>query len=127
MPEAVIDASVLVAILLNEPGAEVGTALSSGALISAVNLAEVVTRMVDKGAAPAIIDAALDGLSITVAAFDKDDALGAGVLRERTRRLGLSLGDRACLALAQRNNATAYTADHRWAALEIGIPIQLIR
>jgi len=127
MSEAVIDSSVLLAILLQESGSEVAITLSAGASISAVNLAEVASRIVDKGAAPEIVGNAVEALSIVVASFGGDDALTAGALRNETRQVGLSLGDRACLALARRLGAIVYTADRRWAELDLGLRIELIR
>src|SRR5215210_3779135 len=127
MSEAVIDSSVLLAILLQESGSEVAITLSAGASISAVNLAEVASRIVDKGAAPEIVGNAVEALSIVVASFGGDDALTAGALRNETRQVGLSLGDRACLALARRLGAIVYTADRRWAELDLCLRIELIR
>lgn len=127
MSDAVIDSSVLLAILLDEPGADVGAALSAGAAMSAVNLAEVAARMMDKGAPPASVENAVETLAIAIVSFEREDALSAAGLRTATQRLGLSLGDRACLALARRMGTIVYTADRRWAELAVGLQIRLIR
>jgi ribonuclease VapC len=104
----VLDASALLAYLRDEPGAElVAEAIADGVVISTVNLAEVLSRSVDRGADPAKIAARLaqsgllDG-AITVEPFTTADAIDAARLRPLTRDAGLSLGDRACLALARR-------------------------
>jgi ribonuclease VapC len=127
MAEVVIDASVLLAFLLNETGADLAAALSSGAAISAVNLTEVASRMADEGAAPQMVESVVEGLAITVASFDQADAMAAAALRTPTKHLGLSLGDRACLALAQRLGASVYTADRRWMKFDTELNIELIR
>lgn len=95
--------------------------------ISSVNLTEVVTRMLDWGVVIADIHALVRGLPCDVAPFDRELALSAGLLRSATRSKGLSLGDRACLALAHRLGVPALTADRQWAGLDIGVEIQLIR
>src|SRR5689334_3559436 len=111
---AVLDASALLALVLNEPGrAVVAAAVSAGAVIGTVNLSEVVAKLRENGATEAAIHLALDPLAITIADFDTDLAYAAGFLCPATRATGLSLGDRACLALAQR---LALTADRSWAS-----------
>jgi ribonuclease VapC len=116
----VLDASALLAHLRDEPGADVvAEAIASGAVISTVNLAEVFSRAADRGEDPAKLAAELtqsgllDG-AITVEPFTAADAIDAGRLRPLTRDSGLSLGDRACLALARRLDAPALTADTDW-------------
>lgn len=85
--------------------------------ISTVNLAEVLTKLIDRGMAPPMARAAVEATGIEVVPFDEDQALGASELRTLSRALGLSLGDRACLALAKARDAVALTADHAWATL----------
>jgi ribonuclease VapC len=116
----VLDASALLAYLRDEPGAEVvSETIAGGAAISTVNLAEVLSRSADRGVDPAKLDVRLresgllDG-AITVEPFTAADAIEVGRLRTLTRDAGLSLGDRACLALAQRLDAPALTADSAW-------------
>ena len=128
MNEVVLDASAIMAILDREPGAEKLTAdLLMHAVVSAVNLAEIQTVLVNRGEAPA--DAWRDACSPVrdVAAFTEDLARITGTLVDRTRALGLSLGDRACLALGISLGAPVYTADRAWKKLKLGIPIQLLR
>lgn len=101
MSSAVLDASALLALALNEPGqAVVAGAVSAGAVIGTVNLSEVVAKLRENGATEAAIHLALDPLGIAIADFNLDLAYAAGFLRPTTRAVGLSFGDRACLALA---------------------------
>jgi ribonuclease VapC len=127
MADAVIDSSVLLAVLLREEVADPAAALCSGATISAVNVAEVASRMAEKSVSPQMVEDALDDLTITVVPFDRSDAMTAAALRMPTKHLGLSLGDRACLALAQRLGAAVYTADRRWMEFDTELNIELIR
>jgi ribonuclease VapC len=125
---AVLDASALLALLGNKPGsAPVAAAIANGAAMSAVNLAEVVAALQDTGVPEANIRAALSPLAITVVALDTDLAYRTGLLRAATRSAGLSLGDRACLALAQHLGVPALTTDRPWAALALAIQITVIR
>jgi PIN domain nuclease of toxin-antitoxin system len=128
MSRAVLDASALLALLNGEPGQEeVARALAERAVISAVNLAEVVGKLAEAGMPEEAIREALDGLELDVVAFDRGLAYRAGLLRPATRALGFSLGDRACLALAAHGERAALTADRTWEALAIGVPVRLIR
>jgi PIN domain nuclease of toxin-antitoxin system len=96
--------------------------------MSAVNLSEVVAKLVDHGLPEADLHAALDVLGIDVRGFDAETAYAAGELRRTTRDAGLSLGDRACLALAMRLGAVAVTADRAWSRLADGrLRVELIR
>ena len=129
----VLDASALLAHLRDEPGADVvAEAIASGAVISTVNLAEVFSRVADRGGDPAKLAAELtrsgllDG-AITVEPFTAADAIDAGRLRPLTRDAGLSLGDRACLALARRLDAPALTADTDWQGVAHGVELHPIR
>ena len=77
--------------------------------------------------ARADVEMVLSGFELEIVAFDAGLALSAGVLRAATRHLGLSLGDRACLALAQKLSATARTADRAWMGLDLGIAVECVR
>jgi len=125
--KVVVDASIVLAIFLKEPRVEHAVGRIKGALCSTVNLTEILTRCAD-GNVPA--RAAFDFLGshgITFADYDEDLALAASKLRPATRHKGLSLGDRACLALAIREGATAITTDRAWADLDVGCHIEVIR
>jgi len=124
----VLDASAVLALLNNEPGSGILTpALLSNAICSTVNLAEVQSKLVSEGGAPD--EAWEDALSPIreAAPFTSDHARIAGSLVSQTRALGLSLGDRACLALGLVLKAPVYTADKSWKNLHIGVKIHLIR
>ena len=127
MTSWVLDSSAVLASLRGEPGGEVAEAAFSDSLISTVNLCEVVTVLIDRGIAEEDAVALARGQDYAVAEFDEGLGLGAGVLRAATRHLGLSLGDRACLALARRERLPVLTADRAWAGLDIGVEIRLIR
>lgn len=125
----VLDASALLALLRNEAGASAVKAVVDGALISAANLAEVVSHYAKLGASRAEIEAMLRPLPIKLAPVDEELAWLAGMLRPATIRRGLSLGDRLCLALAKREGAAALTADRGWfdIAGAVGVEVELIR
>jgi PIN domain nuclease of toxin-antitoxin system len=130
---AVLDASALLALLKGEPGAErVAEALERGAYLSAVNLAEVLSKLADWGGDPAEAQArmaqvGLLGAAVEVLPFTGEDALEVARLRALTRAYGLSFGDRACLALARRLGLPALTAERAWAELDLGIPVEVLR
>jgi ribonuclease VapC len=125
--EIVLDASALMAVLREEPGAAAVEAVLDHAAISAVNLSEVQAKLVERGTAAAVAWSSLIDLDLDVVDFDVPQAKVAGDLRWLTRVQGLSLGDRACLALAQALGLPAMTADRTWAGLEAGIEIRTIR
>lgn len=114
MSEAVLDASAILALLLREPGAEAVTALLPGALLSAVNHAEVLSKLCDRGLPIEEALGAVRELNAELVPFDMDQAARTGALRPMTRRFGLSLGDRACLSLAIERRAVAVTTDRAW-------------
>jgi ribonuclease VapC len=127
---AVLDASALLALLRHEPGAErVAAAVRQGAAMSTVNLAEVAAFLARSGAGKAQIEADLTALQLQFLVPDQALAFEIGYLAAGTRAAGLSLGDRACLALARRLNVAALTADRKWATVAeaVGVEVQLIR
>ena len=128
MSKVVLDASALLAVLNQEPGAEALTPeLLSGAIISTVNLAEVQGKLVDWGLSPDDAwEAALSSIREAVP-FTAEHARLAGNLIAKTRTFGLSLGDRACLALGLASKAPVYTADTSWKNLKVGVRIHIIR
>jgi ribonuclease VapC len=128
MNRIVLDASAILAVINDEPGAEKLTpALLARAVASTVNLAEVHTKLVSRGWPPA--QAWEDATSPVreVLPFDEDQARIAGDLVAHTRHLGLSLGDRACLALAIALRLPAYTAEKSWKKLKLKVRIHVIR
>ncbi len=125
---AVLDASGLLALLQAEPGHElVAQAVEAGAAMSAVNLSETVAKLSSQGLPDAAIREALASIAVQIVPFDEALALEAGFLREPTKAWGLSLGDRACLALARRLGLPVLTTDRAWARLQLGIQVQVIR
>ena len=125
----VLDASALLCLLKGEQGAERVMAALPRAWISAVNLSEVYAKLADAGGAEARITQAVGGLHLRIEPFDDDQARRTGMLRPLTKSFGLSLGDRACLALAQQRGAIALTTDRVWGDLPdtIGVSIDVIR
>jgi len=128
MSSVVLDASVILAILFQERGADKMTdEIMAGAVASSVNLAEVQSKLVKMGHDPdrAWKDALL--LESAPEPFTADQAKTAGSLLAKTEKYGLSLGDRSCLALAIALNAPVYTTEQIWRNLNVGIPIHVIR
>lgn len=123
----VLDASAVLAWLLDEPGAEVVDPLLDGAQLSAVNLTEVLTKLLDRGQEVSSLPSELAALGVRIVPFDASTAMGAARLRPLTRTAGLSLGDRSCLALAVVRSAVALTADVSWGAVEHGVEVQFLR
>lgn len=123
----VIDASAILAVLWNEPGQQRALARLSNAAISAVNFAEARSKMVDRGVDAGDLRKLVSELAIEVVSFDLAQAETTAGLRPLTKSRGLSLGDRACLALAMSTGATAITADRSWADLGLAVKIDIIR
>ena len=127
MSAIVFDSSVLIAILRQEPGSEVGEQSLNEALISTVNLAEVATYLARNSVPTETINNALATFPIEVVPFDREQGLIAGCLYPACKSLGLSLGDRACLALAKSKRLPVLTADRVWLDLEIDVSVKSIR
>lgn len=123
----VVDSSALLALARGEPGGEVVAAHMREAIVCTVNLTEVVTKMIDRGDTPEIATIYATAFPCAAVSFDLDLALRAGRLRTTTRHKGLSLGDRACLALAMREKLPVMTADRAWADLDLPVEVVLIR
>jgi len=128
MNEVVLDASAILAVLFHERGAENLTEeILQRAVASTVNLAEVQSKLVTMGRSPE--EAWEDTLSLDTAAatFTSEQAKTAGSLIAQTAKMGLSLGDRSCLALAIALKAPVYTTEQVWKNLKVGVPIHVIR
>jgi ribonuclease VapC len=129
----VLDASALLAYLHDEPGAEaVENALSAGALISAANWAEVLSTFANEGEDPKAIarrlaSEGLIGQVVEVVPLKDADAVTIAELRPVTKAAGLSLGDRACLALGLGTGLRVLTGDRRWAELDLDVDVHTIR
>ena len=123
----VLDASAVLALILREPGQDRVAALLDGAVVNAVNMAEVYSTCGDRGLDVSIVGALAAGLPVTFKAFDDRHALEASRLRALTKSRGLSLGDRACLATARLEGMPVLTADKVWLDLGLDLDIRLIR
>lgn len=125
-PKRVLDASALLAWLQSEPGAE--RVDPSGAAMSSVNWSEVVQKSAQRGVDTARPRTDLEALGLAIALFSATDAEAAAALYPSTRAHGLSLADRACLALARKLGVPAVTADRAWSDLDVsGLLIETIR
>ena len=124
---AVVDTSAVLAALWAEPGGDRVDRVLPGAAISAVNLAELVAKLADRGGNEEQVDQILASLGLTVHVFDEASARHCGALRRSSRQFGLSLADRACVALGLDLNLPILTADRAWAGLNLGIEIEQIR
>ena len=128
MSRTVLDSSAVLASFYGEKGAGVIDALYRDSVISTVNAAEVISKLVERGMPAGMARSALFDTGIEIVPFDLDQAEVTGDLRAKTRAHGLSLGDRACLALAKLINGRAITADRAWTAIEdLEIEVVLFR
>lgn len=126
-PKVVLDTSAVIAYLNGEPGSERVSPHLSGALLSSVNLCEIVSKYADWGEDAEQVLSDVEGLEVEIVLFSPAQALFAAQLRPATRSLGLSLGDRACLALGLECDAIVLTADKAWAELEKPHRIEVLR
>ena len=122
-----LDASALLAFLFSEPGHEEVEPLLAESCLSAVNLAEVLGRFARDGIDPVGVLGRLEATPIELVPFTREDAARTAALVPAARPLGLSLGDRACLALALSRGIPAATADRTWRRLEVGVEIHVVR
>jgi ribonuclease VapC len=124
---AVLDASALLALLFKEPGGENVIERLPGSMLSAVNLSEVVTKSIDTGMTLEEARLVVAGLPCQIVPFDGEHAYLRGALRPATRPFGLSLGDRACLALGLKTGWPVVTAERIWAECDVGVQVIRIR
>ncbi len=127
MTEAVLDASALIAFLRREPGSDKVAKVLPRCCISAVNLAETLGKMVEHGKPLEVTAYQVERLRIAVIPFDEQQARIAASFWESTRRVGMSLGDRACLALALTTSLPALTTEEEWTKCELGVEVVKIR
>ncbi len=123
----VLDASALLCMLFDQPGADKVETLLSNAELSSVNYAEVVSQLVEKNEYDGGMRSDLASLGLKVVPFDRETSELAGLLRAATRQYGLSLGYRCCLAPAKLKGAVVLTTDRAWAHVEIGVRVELVR
>lgn len=122
-----LDASALLAMLHGEPGSDAVEAQIGRAVMSSVNWSEVVQKSLARGADVEGMREDAEAIGLAIVAFDADEAEAAARLWPATKEAGLSLGDRACIALAHRLDLPALTADKTWGELTIDVRIQVIR
>jgi PIN domain nuclease of toxin-antitoxin system len=125
----VLDASALLCVLFLESGAERVEKVMSGAKVSVVNYAEVLGKISDHGLAMDEIVTDLSDLDIELVPVDARIAETAAGMKRHTRAVGLSLGDRFCLALASQEEATAVTTDRAWVTISdaVAVKVELVR
>ena len=127
MPDAVLDASAVLALLHREPGGEMVESILEDSVISTVNLSEVIAKLIETGTEPDTAVLLTEAQHFHPSDHTLAQAQIAGKLRAATRRSGLSLGDRACLALALTLRLPVYTADRAWRNLPFDVDVRLIR
>jgi PIN domain nuclease of toxin-antitoxin system len=125
--DIIADASAILAALKNEPFSNIDPRRLVGATTSAVNICEVLAKLHDDGLTDAQADAAVFTMDLRVVPFNEPQARTAAQLRSITRHTGLSIGDRACLALGVHLGSPVLTADRAWASLDVGVEVVLIR
>jgi len=123
----VLDASAVLAVIFAEKGADKVVPHLPGALLSCVNLAEVTTRTLETGMPLEDSLAEIARLPLRLVDYDAGHAHITASLRSATKSLGLSLGDRACLALGLSRQATVLTGDRDWRKLQIGVDVIVFR
>jgi ribonuclease VapC len=123
----VLDASALLAMLRGEPGGEKVPDLLQSAALSSVNWAEVIQKSIEHKVDVSGMREDFEALGLEIVPFTVDQAEQVAHLRQETRSLGLSLGDRACLALALERGCSAVTTDRSWTQLSLDVPIENLR
>ncbi len=126
MIENVLDASAVIAYLYSETGADKVETLLENSIVSPINATEVLTKLVHDGLTIEEAKQTFNKLNLEIAEFDEYQSLKAAELRPLTKHLGLSLGDRCCLALAILEDLPAVTADKHWAGFTL-CKIEIIR
>jgi PIN domain nuclease of toxin-antitoxin system len=127
MSEVVVDASAILALLNEETGSEEVLKFIGKAAISTVNLSEVIAKLADAGIPEEDIRQILSNLNLEVIDFNEKQALKAGMLRPNTKSIGLSFGDRACLALGIILNQPVLTTDRLWGSINVGVEVIVVR
>jgi PIN domain nuclease of toxin-antitoxin system len=122
----VLDASAVLAMIYREPGVDVVTAAMATSTMSAVNLAEVVGKLIDRGADVHPLMNLLESTGVEIAPLTAGDAVLAGALRSVKGGTKLSLADRCCLALALTSGEPVLTADRAWTELDVAVDVQLV-
>lgn len=127
MSKYVLDASALLALLNNEAGAQRVREIAPESSIGTVNVCETAGKLVSAGMSPEDARTSIELINLEVVTFDAELAYQAGTLIIQTKGLGLSLGDRACLALGLAQKSIIVTADQAWARLKLDVDIEILR
>lgn len=127
MSKVVLDASAVLALLQNEKGAEKVASALPESVCSPVNYAEIVGKLLDAGMPEEAVHEVMENLKIDVIPLGKDDAYGIGALYPVTKALGLSLGDRACIALGRALKRPVLTADRAWSRASLPVEVRNVR
>ena len=123
----VLDSSIVLAEIFAEPGRINLAENYDDAAISSIILGEIASKLVERGFSAEEFDFFINHLRPICRPLTASQAVQAGRWRAQTKHLGLSLGDRCCLALALELGCEAYTADRVWAKLELGVTVRVIR
>ena len=126
MSDVVLDATALLALLLDQPGGRLVEERLPQAMISSVGLAEVAARLADRGMPVEEIRSVLDALGVEVVSFDAEMAYASAELGPTMRQAGISLGGRATLALGRSREAVVLTANRDWSALDVGVQVEVV-
>ena len=127
MTKYVLDASALLAFLAGEPGGDAVEEALPSALVSTINMSEVIAKLLERRMSEVEVREVLRYLDCEVVDFPLERALRTARLRSLTRHQGLSLGDRACLALAIEHDLTVMTTDRVWGEIDVGIVVKVVR
>lgn len=123
----VLDASALMAVILEEPGADVVLGAERDSEINILNVGEVMTSVVERGGDPMRVYALINQLRLRVRAYREYHAIEGAKIRPLTRRLGLGIGDRTCLVQGISSNRPVLTGDRKWLELDLPVEVHLIR
>jgi len=122
-----MDSSAVLASIRGEPGADVVNAALAGSFTSAINLAEVVSKLIQDGVPGAEAATIVRRIGVQLVETDEEQALAASLIHAITRSAGISIGDAFCLALGKLRGCPVMTADRAWKTLDLGVEVTLIR